>query len=72
MKTITFKIENDNDLNLLVKLADRLGIRIEKKEKTNKKEKKWNYLGATNLEGKMDKKNIRDFAIQPKAANIIQ
>ncbi len=62
MKTITFKIENDNDLNLLIKLAERLGIRIEKKEKVNKKEKKWNYLGATSLEGKMDRKNIRDFA----------
>jgi hypothetical protein len=59
MKTITFKVDNDKDFKLLIKLAERLGISIENKEK---KEKEWNYMGAANLEGQMDKTNIRDFA----------
>ncbi len=32
MKTITFKVDNDKDFKLLVKLAERLGISIENKE----------------------------------------
>jgi len=63
---ITLKVENSKDLFLLIKLADRLGIRIisqdgitpPKKLKNNK----WKYMGAVKLDGKLDNTNIRDFA----------
>ena len=66
MQIITFKVENSKDLFLLVRLAERLGINIiDKKEVPSLKKKcenTWKYIGAVNLDGKLDNYNIRDFA----------
>jgi len=63
MQTITFKADNPKDIELLVELAERLGIGVVKRSSSGKKEqKKWKYLGSADLSGKLDQKNIRDLA----------
>lgn len=65
MKTITFKADNPKDLDLLIELAERLGIGIVRRSGPEKKvKKKWKFMGSADLSGKLDHKNIRDLAYE--------
>lgn len=58
MKTITFKADNPKDLDLLIELAERLGIGIVRRSGPEK------FMGSADLSGKLDHKNIRDLAYE--------
>jgi hypothetical protein len=65
MQTITLKIKNQKDYNLLRKIAERLGIAIIDRDQESEpytEKRKWESIGSVDLKGQMDRLNIRDFA----------
>lgn len=71
MDAMAFKIKLDGDTiklpdagrfigkNVIITIAE---LETEKKVETENSKKKWKYLGAARLGGKLDKINTRDFA----------
>jgi len=69
MNTLTFRTHLESNVLKLFNIDNLIGkdviisiIEIPKIEE--KKERKWNYIGAIKLNQQLDKTNIRDFAYE--------
>jgi len=61
MQTITLKIKNQKDYNLLKEIAERLGIvSIEQDAGKDREKRKWKFAGSIDLKGRLDTVNVRD------------
>ncbi len=69
MNTLTFQTRLESDMIRLINIGNFIGKDviisiIELPKITEKKQKKWNYLGAVKLNKQLDNVNIRDFAYE--------
>ena len=69
MNTLTFQTKLDSNIIQLFDIGNFIGKDviisiIEVPQIKEKKKRKWNYLGAVQLNKKLDKVNIRDFAYE--------
>ncbi len=69
MNTIAFQTKLESNMLQLYNIGNMIGkdviiTIVEIPRIRQKKKRKWNYIGAVELNGKLDKVNIRDFAYE--------
>jgi len=69
MNTCTFQTKLESNVLKLTCIDNLIGKEviisiIEIPKQIDKKKRRWNFLGAVNLNKQMDKTNIRDFAYE--------